>query len=201
MIDARDGALRADPRGFLAFHTTEPTASTVRWMSGATAPWRDQLAAIESLAHVLEQRGIDYWLFGGWAVDFWVGAVSRAHHDIDVAAWRHDYDVIRDSLVATGWKHTPEENEFAGTRFARGPAMVEFTFVFADEAGRVLIELGEGPVAWSQSSFGDFRPELLGVRCRSIPLATLRDGKATPREGEGDAAKDHADFEALSRIP
>ena len=34
----------------------------------------EQLAAIASLSSALDQHGVEYWLFGGWAVDFWVGA-------------------------------------------------------------------------------------------------------------------------------
>ena len=51
-----------------------------------------QLAAIASIGRALDQEAIDYWLFGGWAVDFWVGRVTREHDDIDVAAWRNDYE-------------------------------------------------------------------------------------------------------------
>jgi hypothetical protein len=36
-----------------------------------------QLAAIGSLSATLEQLGIEYWLFGGWAVDFCVGRMTR----------------------------------------------------------------------------------------------------------------------------
>lgn len=34
-------------------------------------------AAIASLDTSLQERDIEYWLFGGWAVDFWVGSVTR----------------------------------------------------------------------------------------------------------------------------
>ena len=166
----------------------------------AGARWQEHLAAIESLATALDGRRIDYWLFGGWAVDFWVGSVTREHDDIDVAAWRRDYDAIRDSLVEAGWRHTPAEDEVVGTRYERGGAQVEFTFVVADEAGRVLIPFPDEPVVWALQSFGDSRRDLLGVRCRILPLATLRDGKASPRDVPADAAKDRADFEALSRL-
>jgi hypothetical protein len=160
----------------------------------------DQLAAIRSLAGALEQRGTDYWLFGGWAVDFWVGAVTRAHSDVDVAAWRRDYDAIRDSLVEAGWQHTPAADELLGTRFRLGRALVEFTFVVPDDAGRVLLPVPDDPIVWSGGAFGEASRELLGVRARVIPLALLKDGKAHPREDASDAAKDRADFKALSRV-
>ena len=78
--------------------------------------------------------------------------------------------------------------------------MVEFTFVVGADDGGVLVLLEEGPVVWSTEPFGHDRRELRGVGCRVLPLGLLRAGKSTPREGAADAAKDRADFEALSHL-
>jgi hypothetical protein len=53
-----------------------------------------QLAALEELHRLLERHRIEYWLFGGWAVDFHAGTVTRAHDDLDLAVWLEDYDRI-----------------------------------------------------------------------------------------------------------
>jgi Aminoglycoside-2''-adenylyltransferase len=53
-----------------------------------------QLAALEELHRLLERHGIQYWLFGGWAVDFHAGTVTRPHDDLDLAVWLEDYDRI-----------------------------------------------------------------------------------------------------------
>ena len=44
-----------------------------------------QLLSIAAIGDALESAGLDYWLFGGWAVDFHVGRVTRPHGDIDLA--------------------------------------------------------------------------------------------------------------------
>ena len=160
----------------------------------------EQLAAIASLSSALDQHGIEYWLFGGWAVDFWVGAITRQHDDIDVASWRQDSDTIRAALQAAGWRHAPSDDDVVGTRYQWRSAQLEVTFVVADEGGRILVPLTDRPVVWSTESFGNGRRDLLGVSCRTIPLALLKTGKSFPREGAADAAKDRADFEALSRL-
>jgi hypothetical protein len=160
----------------------------------------EQLAAIASLSSILDERRIEYWLFGGWAVDFWVGDVTREHDDIDVAAWREDYDAIGAALEGAGWRHTPVANEVVGTRYRLGRAEAEFTFVVADSEGRILVPMTEQPIVWSAESFGDHRLTLGGVNSRTIPLALLRAGKAMSRAGAADAAKDRADFEALSQL-
>jgi hypothetical protein len=35
-----------------------------------------QLSALARVSDLLETAGIDYWLFGGWAVDFYAGSVT-----------------------------------------------------------------------------------------------------------------------------
>ena len=50
----------------------------------------EQLTALAELRDALDGSGIDYWLFGGWAVDFHAGAVSRGHDDLDLAVWAAD---------------------------------------------------------------------------------------------------------------
>ena len=89
----------------------------------------EQLASITSLSSALEQHGVDYWLFGGWAVDLWVGRVTRVHDDIDVAAWRRDYDRIKVALEGAGWDHMPAPDDVVGTRYRWRSAEVEFTFL------------------------------------------------------------------------
>jgi hypothetical protein len=49
-----------------------------------------QLAALAQLTRGLQAHGVEYWLFGGWAVDFHVGHVTRAHADLDIAIWQAD---------------------------------------------------------------------------------------------------------------
>lgn len=159
----------------------------------------EQLAAIESLAGALGAAGLDYWLFGGWAVDFWVGRVTRDHDDIDAAAWRRDYEKIRAALLAAGWRHTPLEDDVVGTRYSWRSSELEFTFV-EDRDGTVVVPFPEHEVVWAAEPFGDDERSLLGVRARVIPLELLRDGKQRARGAPAEAAKDVADHAALTDV-
>ena len=49
-----------------------------------------QTAALAGAADALESAGLEHWFFGGWAVDLWVGRLTRAHDDIDVLVQRAD---------------------------------------------------------------------------------------------------------------
>lgn len=159
----------------------------------------EQLGAIESLDQALRAAGLDYWLFGGWAVDFWVGRVTRDHNDIDAAAWRRDYEEIRAVLLAAGWQHTPLVDDVVGTRYRWRSSELELTFV-EDRDGTVVVPFPEREVTWTTEPFGGDERSLSGVRARVIPLELLRNGKRQPREAPAEAVKDVADHAALTDL-
>jgi hypothetical protein len=161
---------------------------------------RRQLTEILALTAQLARGGFDHWLFGGWAVDFYLGKVTRPHTDIDVAVWLHDRPAIAELLKAAGWQHDPKQDEDGGTTYARNQERVELTFIAQGARGEVLIELNSGPAVWSHTPFGSEARSLAGVRCALIPLSVLRGGKSVPRETVAEAEIDRADFEALSTL-
>jgi hypothetical protein len=163
-------------------------------------PVRQQLSALADVGELLDRGGFEYWLFGGWAVDFHVGTVTREHDDIDLAVWLHDADAIGSQLRAKAWQHKPHAGEDGGTGYERGQVRVELTYLATDDTGRIFIPLRNGDALWSEDPLGNEVRELLGVRARVISLALLRAGKSSPRDDHEEAAKDRADFEALSRL-
>src|SRR5262249_9220605 len=159
----------------------------------------EQLVALASVHELLRRCAIDYWLFGGWAVDFYAGAVTRPHDDIDIAVWLADHERIAKLLAQKGWHHAPEADEDGGTGYERDGVRLELTFLVRGEDGTGSIPLRSGPVAWSAMSEPDVRT-LQGVTARIVGLAGLKDGKSRPRDDDMDAAKDRADFETLSSL-
>lgn len=154
-----------------------------------------QLAALDEVAGMLGELQVDYWLFGGWAVDLYVGKWTRPHDDIDVAVWLSDVPRIREALFGKGWTHAPEAEEDGGTGFEHGDVRLELTYLERDPDGRTVIPLSSGPVLWELGP-GDVC-ELQGVRARVIALSTLTEGKSFPRDDADDNAKDRADHERL----
>jgi Aminoglycoside-2''-adenylyltransferase len=159
----------------------------------------EQLVALASVHELLDLHGIDYWLFGGWAVDFYVGSVTRLHDDVDIAVWLVDHERIAALLVADGWMHAPEPDEDGGTGYERNGVRLELTFLVRDPDGTVFIPLRSGRAVWSPEAFGQDVLTLNGVRARVIDRDVLARGKARTRDDSADAAKDVADFAALSQ--
>jgi Aminoglycoside-2''-adenylyltransferase len=159
-----------------------------------------QLSALARVSRMLEDAGIDYWLFGGWAVDFHAGSVTRAHDDLDLAVWLGDVPRIAELLQHDGWRHAPHDDEDGGTGYERGAVRLELTYLLADEDGHVVTPMRRGHAAWPHETFVDDVRELDGVRSRLIALAALVQGKSSPRDEPLDAVKDRADFRRLSRL-
>jgi Aminoglycoside-2''-adenylyltransferase len=159
----------------------------------------DQLAALARLDRMLEEGGIDYWLFGGWAVDFHAGSVTRAHSDLDLAVWHDDRERIAALLATDGWEHAPEEGEDGYTGYARGSVRLELAFLARGEEGQVYTPLRKGRAAWPDRAFENDVAELDDVRARVMSLAALREDKSQVHADPTVAAKDRADLATLTR--
>jgi len=160
-----------------------------------------QLSALAEVCDLLEKAEITYWLFGGWAVDFYVRSVTRSHDDVDLAVWLVDASRIAEMLQSHGWRHAPFEDEDGGTGYERGGVRLELTFLVRGSEGLASIPLQSGPVVWpGEDGLADDVGELRGVRSRLIGFAVLISGKSTSRDDPEDGAKDRADFARLSQI-
>jgi hypothetical protein len=153
---------------------------------GTTAVVRaeEQLNAVSYLDELFERHSIEFWLFGGWAVDFHAGKVTRSHDDLDLAVWSHDGERVRELLTAAGWRHTPEEGYSV---YERGDVRLEVAF----------LDRGE----WPPHSFELDVGEVAGVRARVVSLSSLKVDKAMVRDDKSVAAKDRADSVTLGRLP
>jgi hypothetical protein len=128
----------------------------------------EQLAALARVSSQLDANAIDYWLFGGWAVDFYAGEVTRPHSDVDLTVWRDELPRIVGLLEEDGWQHAPEQDEDGGTGYERDGIRLELTYLVRDDDGRICIPLQRGLMPWPEGAFGDDVGELDGVRARLI---------------------------------
>ena len=123
--------------------------------------------------------------------------MTRPHDDVDLTVWRDDYPEIRRLLELAAWRYEPVDDEAIGAGFRSGTVLLELTLVVSDDHGQIFIPFPGEPGLWSTEPFGEERGELGGVTCRLVPRAFLLAGKAVLRDAP-DAAKDRADFAALS---
>ncbi|CAN5684838.1 hypothetical protein BH18ACT13_BH18ACT13_09380 [soil metagenome] len=159
-----------------------------------------QLVALARVSDLFGEEGIAYWLFGGWAVDFYAGSVTRAHDDVDIAVWLEDLPRIAKSLERHGWRHAPSDDEDGGTGYECEAVRLELIYFVRDPDGGSFTPRRRGRGAWSMEALANDVGELRGVRSRLVGLTPLMRAKSSPRDDPEEAAKDNADFEQLSRV-
>jgi Aminoglycoside-2''-adenylyltransferase len=167
-----------------------------------TRETREQLSALDEVHRRFESEGVEYWVFGGWAVDFHAGTVTRPHDDMDLAIWLHDGPRVARLLHQDGWTHEPEGAEDGSTAFTRRGVRIELAFLQRDAADAdPYTPLADGRrAAWAMGAFGHDVLTLAGVRARVIGLAALREEKAGARDDPAVAAKDRLDRATLARL-
>src|SRR5262249_25209693 len=119
--------------------------------------------------------------------------------DVDIAVWLTDHARVAELLAADGWLHAPYEDEDGGTGYERDSVRLELTFLVYGADGMVCVPLRAGAVPWSRDGFGKDVAEFEGVLARVIRRDVLARGKSHARGDPDDAAKDAADFAALSQ--
>lgn len=59
---------------------------------------------VEFVAEELEGLEIGWAISGGWALDLFLGAPTRYHHDLDISVWREDLPLLQKRLLERGWR-------------------------------------------------------------------------------------------------
>lgn len=165
--------------------------------AGKDVTSRGQLSALAEVHAFLEAGALDYWLFGGWAVDFHVGRITRPHSDLDLAVWLQQLPRIRRLLEGAGWRHAPQPDEDGGTGFERRGIRLELTFLVREPDGGICTPLRDARPRWAEDAFGDDFVELDGVTCRVVSRASLVRSKSRFRDEHDERAKDELDHSVL----
>jgi hypothetical protein len=162
---------------------------------------RAQLDALDEVGRRFEIEGVQYWLFGGWAVDFHAGAVTRPHGDLDIAIWLRDLTTAARLLRQDGWAHEPADAQDGSTVFNRRGVRLELAFLQCDEDREPYTPLAQGGRAgWAAGAFGEEVRTLAGVRARVIGLSALYAEKSGPRADPAAARKDRRDRAILEGL-
>lgn len=67
---------------------------------------------VEAVARELEALPCAWHISSGWAIDLFLGRVTRIHHDVDVVLAREDQLALQEYMTARGWRFvTPYEGQ------------------------------------------------------------------------------------------
>src|SRR5918993_2466527 len=158
------------------------------------------LSMVGSASDALDGAGLEHWFFGGWAVDLWVGRLTRPHEDIDVLVWRRDEQRIHEALQGAGWVHTPTPADLVGTNYARDGYELQLTFLVPGATGGVVVPVPEQPIVLSSGPLAFARRNLGDMSVRVLTLEMMLATKGTPRPDEVGGGKDRADLAVLRSV-
>jgi hypothetical protein len=122
----------------------------------------EQLAIIGEIRDLFASAGVDWWLFGGWAVDFHCGEVTRDHHDIEFYIREADAAVVRDVLAGRGYVQEeipfPEE----AVEFRKGGHLVCAVLLARSDSGAIVMPGRWTHWPWPEGAF-DGPPARIGA--------------------------------------
>ncbi len=131
---------------------------------------RRQLTAIAEVQTVASELNVDVWLRGGWAMDFYLGRVTRDHADVDWFVWATDLSTLADALIANGWTDLAEHPAGQQSDLVKGDVEMGLAPLAKALDGQVVV--GGGPWAgelWPERMLDDaLEARLGGISCPVI---------------------------------
>lgn len=160
-----------------------------------------QLQLITDVMAVTAKHGAQVWLRGGWAMDFFLGRVTRDHQDIDWFAWAADAPVIIAELLEHGYRQLPGPPPGQQADLVKDNEDLGFGWLARGSDGQVVV--GGGPWAgapWPDNMLDWPRGRIGQLQCPVIsPMAQIEIKEMMPVwvPGFPRRAKDASDISLL----
>ncbi|MGX6601073.1 nucleotidyltransferase domain-containing protein [Micromonosporaceae bacterium Da 78-11] len=159
-----------------------------------------QLAAIAETVALAGELGVSVWLRGGWAMDFFLGELTREHLDVDWFAWRDQAPALSAALVADGYDLLPEPPHDRQLDLVRDGVEQSFALL-AGDAGHPVVAGGPWVGSpWPAGMLDGPPARLHGITCPIVtPRAQVEIKRMMPVwvPGLRRRAKDAADIARL----
>ncbi|MFI1385229.1 nucleotidyltransferase domain-containing protein [Embleya sp. NPDC020886] len=160
-----------------------------------------QIALIVEVQDLARELGIQVWLRGGWAMDFYLGRITREHADVDWFAWAQDAPALTEAFSARGFVRLAQAPVEQQLDYAAGGVELGFAFLALDPEGHVIVAGGPWAGArWPERMLETPPGRLGGLSCPIIsPEAQVEIKLMTPTwmPHRPRRAKDVEDVERL----
>jgi hypothetical protein len=202
----RTGVLTRDPSAF------EPvvgvagkagkagrTRGTHKLCGVADSRERRQLELIHEFASLAGEAGVEWWLRGGWALDFLLGRVTRAHEDIDVFIWAADAPRLLPRLKDKGYEEIGGPPPEQQRNLVKDGEEFHVTLIEENELGVVTAGGRWANLPWTKGMLDGPIGQIGDIRCRVIsPEAQLWAKEEAPHAlAHAPRDRDHADIALL----
>ena len=162
-----------------------------------------QIALIHEIADMFAHVNMQWWLFGGWAMDAHIGRITRMHHDVEIWVHRSHAALVRHTFGSHRFEALDTQPAEESIEFAHGLICFSSAFFtvgpdgYASPAGR-----------WSDwrfppNSFTDTTALLNGRRVpvmSVLGLLAMKEQFPTLRNGRPLREKDASDIVVLREL-
>jgi len=163
---------------------------------------KNQLKILNEISELFESLNVEFWLRGGWAIDFILGHLTRPHSDIDLNTWITNREKIEQALIKAGFKEDPVSEEFQNrqSNFIKEDVFISIGYLSHDQNDNLILnELPEW--IWRKDSLSPKLHHLHGITAKTIhPKQLLEEKKAYREIGRPHRKKDEESMEVLRRI-
>jgi hypothetical protein len=159
-----------------------------------------QLRIIGELRAILDSAGIAWWLFGGWAMDFHAGAVTRDHADIELFVWARDREAVRERLAGAGFAAPQGLHPEEGQPYLKDGQEIGTWYLQRDADRRVHVSGRFADWRWPEEWFDGPRGSIgeLDAPVMSVEgLLEMKTGFASHPHGAPRRPKDDEDIARL----
>jgi hypothetical protein len=162
-----------------------------------------QLRLIAEVQNALKAADIEWWLYGGWAVDFVYGAMTRDHSDIEIFIWEEDGVSVRRALTDAEFLAAPGLHPDEGQPFLKDGLEINATYLRKNADGTVVTPGRWADWPWLPGSFDGPFAKLGELEVPVISAEAQLDMKLRfPEHPHGAPLreKDHHDIRLLRKL-
>ncbi|MBT2655391.1 hypothetical protein J7E81_09090 [Bacillus sp. ISL-18] len=100
-----------------------------------------QLKILTEISTISKTIGIEFWLRGGWAIDFLLGKITRKHDDIDLITWIQNREMLECELLKAGYEKIPVKEEFRDRQsdFCKDSVEITFGYISRSDDGNLIM--------------------------------------------------------------
>lgn len=161
-----------------------------------------QLSLVHEVNRLLRDAHVPHWLFGGWAVDFHTGSVTREHGDLEFFIWQRDGPRAGDLLDFAGYHRVDHAHPDEASIWRKRGQIVELYFRAVTVQGDVV-----GCGRWCNwphpaNAMGSEIRMLEGVQCPVVSVECILSTKLEYERQTGipPRDKDQADVLMLAHV-
>ena len=150
-----------------------------------------QLRIIREISGAFTRAAIEHWLFGGWAVDFAVGEMTRPHGDVDFVVWERDRLRVTGQLTLLGYRVRGSKHPAHQLNWEKSGTAVQINLITRTADGAILSPGSFSDWPWLAGSFGHHRGRLADVDVPIVsPAGQLEAKENFPKHPAGRPLRD-----------